>query len=106
ENESFAVNAVINATGPNYALQRSADPLVRSLRAAGLVAEDPLNLGLRTARHGACLAADGSASADLFYLGPMLRADHWEATAAPELRVHAEQLARHLADPPPSDQRR
>ena len=106
ENESFAVNAVINATGPNYALRRSADPLVRSLRAAGLVAEDPLNLGLRTARHGACLAADGSASADLFYLGPMLRADHWEATAAPELRVHAEQLARHLADPPPSDQRR
>ena len=106
ENESFAVNAVINATGPNYALRRSADPLVRSLRTAGLVAEDPLNLGLRTARHGACLAADGSASADLFYLGPMLRADHWEATAAPELRVHAEQLARHLADPPPSDQRR
>jgi uncharacterized NAD(P)/FAD-binding protein YdhS len=106
ENESFAVNAVINATGPNYALRRSADPLVRSLRAAGLVSEDPLNLGLRTACHGACLAADGSASADLFYLGPMLRADHWEATAAPELRAHAEQLARHLADPPPSDPRR
>jgi hypothetical protein len=35
----------------------------------------------------------------------MLRADHWEATAAPELRAHAEQLARHLADPP-SDPRR
>jgi uncharacterized NAD(P)/FAD-binding protein YdhS len=106
ENDSFAVNAVINATGPDYALRRSADPLVRSLRAAGLVSEDPLNLGLRTARHGACLAADGSASPHLFYLGPMLRADHWEATAAPELRVHAEQLARHLADPAPSDQRR
>jgi hypothetical protein len=36
----------------------------------------------------------------------MLRADHWEATAAPELRVHAEQLARHLSDPPLSDPRR
>jgi hypothetical protein len=36
----------------------------------------------------------------------MLRADHWEATAAPELRVHAEQLARHLSDPPRSDPRR
>jgi len=91
--------AWINATGPNYALRRSADPLVRSLRAAGLVSEDPLHLGLRTARYGACLAADGAASADLFYLGPMLRADHWEATAAPELRVHAEHLARHLCDP-------
>ena len=105
ETESFAVNAVINATGPDYALRRSADSLVRSLRAAGLVSEDPLNLGLRTARHGACVAADGSASSQLFYLGPMLRADHWEATAAPELRAHAEQLARHLSDPPPADSR-
>jgi uncharacterized NAD(P)/FAD-binding protein YdhS len=100
ENDSFAVSAVINATGPDYALRRSADPLLRSLRAAGLVSADPLNLGLRTARYGACLAADGSASSHLFYLGPMLRADHWEATAVPELRAHAEQLARHLAGPP------
>jgi uncharacterized NAD(P)/FAD-binding protein YdhS len=99
EHESFAVNAVINATGPDYALRRSVDPLVRSLRAAGLVSEDRLNLGIRTARYGACVAADGSASSQLFYLGPMLRADHWEATAAPELRVHAEHLARHLSDP-------
>ncbi|MGA2399659.1 MAG: FAD/NAD(P)-binding protein [Steroidobacteraceae bacterium] len=102
ENESFAVHAVINATGPDYALRRSADPLLCSLRAAGLVSEDPLNLGLRTGRYGACIAADGSASAHLFYLGPMLRADHWEATAVPELRAHAEQLARHLSDPAPS----
>jgi uncharacterized NAD(P)/FAD-binding protein YdhS len=102
-NESFAVNAVINATGPDYGLRRSMDPLVRSLRAAGMVTEDPLNLGLRTARYGACVAADGSPSSHLFYLGPMLRADHWEATAAPELRVHAEQLARHLTGQPVSD---
>jgi uncharacterized NAD(P)/FAD-binding protein YdhS len=99
ETESFAVNAVINATGPDYALRRSADPLVCSLRAAGLLSEDPLNLGIRTARHGACVAADGSANSRLFYVGPMLRADHWEATAVAELRVHAEQLARHLSGP-------
>lgn len=35
----------------------------------------------------------------LFYLGPMLRADHWEPTAVPELRAHAERLSRHLAQP-------
>jgi uncharacterized NAD(P)/FAD-binding protein YdhS len=100
EQESFAVNAVINATGPDYVLKRSADTLVRSLRQEGLVSEDPLSLGLRTARHGACVAADGAVSAYLYYLGPMLRADHWEATAVPELRAHAEQLARHLTDQP------
>ncbi len=97
ENESFAVNAVINATGPDYALKHSTDVLVRSLRAQGLVSEDPLSLGLRTARDGACVDAQGSVGVGLYYLGPMLRADHWEATAVPELRAHAEQLARHLA---------
>jgi uncharacterized NAD(P)/FAD-binding protein YdhS len=33
----------------------------------------------------------------LFYVGPMLRADLWEATAASELPVHAERLATLLA---------
>jgi uncharacterized NAD(P)/FAD-binding protein YdhS len=98
EAESFAVNAVINATGPDYVLRRSSDPLMRSLRAEGLVTEDPLNLGLRTARFGACVSAEGAPSGHLFYLGPMLRADHWEATAAPELRSHAERLSQHLRD--------
>jgi uncharacterized NAD(P)/FAD-binding protein YdhS len=87
---------VVNATGPDYALRRSADPLLNSLRAAGLVSEDALDLGLRTALHGACVDAQGIASRHLYYLGPMLRADHWEATAATELRNHAEKLAAHL----------
>jgi uncharacterized NAD(P)/FAD-binding protein YdhS len=99
ENESFAVNAVINATGPDYAIKRSPDPLVQSLRAQGLVSADDLDLGLRTGPNGACVSADGVPSRELYYLGPMLRADHWEATAAPELRAHAERLARHLAAP-------
>jgi hypothetical protein len=30
------------------------------------------------------------------YLGPMLRADYWEATATTELRNHAADLAGHL----------
>jgi uncharacterized NAD(P)/FAD-binding protein YdhS len=101
EIESFAVNAVINATGPDYVLKRSRDPLFQSLKATGLIAEDPLSLGLRTARFGACVSADGVASAHLFYLGPMLRADHWEATAAPELRAHAERLSKYLCEAEP-----
>lgn len=88
---------VINATGPDYALNRSSDPLINSLRATGLVLEDALHLGLRTGRHGACVDAQGNASERVFYLGPMLRADHWETTAATELRDHAERLAAHLA---------
>jgi uncharacterized NAD(P)/FAD-binding protein YdhS len=94
---ALTVDMIVNATGPDYAFERSADPLLASLRTAGLVCADPLNLGLRTARFGACVDAWGRSSEKLYYLGPMLRADHWEATAAAELRNHAEQLAAHLA---------
>jgi uncharacterized NAD(P)/FAD-binding protein YdhS len=95
--DTFVVDAAINATGPDYVLNRSRDPLLQSLCREGLVSADALQLGLRTTGHAACVAADGSASERLFYLGPMLRAGHWEATAATELRNHAEALARHLA---------
>lgn len=95
--ESFAAHAVINATGPDYALRRSTDPLLRALVEQGMASADALNLGLRTGPYGACVSADGATSRELFYLGPMLRADHWEATAVPELRAHAERLASHLA---------
>jgi uncharacterized NAD(P)/FAD-binding protein YdhS len=92
----LVVDAVINATGPDYAINRSVDPLIESLRNDGLITPDGLNLGLRTTIHGGCVAADGRPSEHLYYLGPLLRAAHWEATAAAELRIHAEHLARHL----------
>ena len=93
----LTVDMLVNATGPNYNIERSTDPIITSLRAAGLVSPDALRLGMRTARFGACVDAHGRASERLFYLGPMLRADHLDATAAAELSNHAEQLATHLA---------
>jgi uncharacterized NAD(P)/FAD-binding protein YdhS len=93
---SLTADLIVNATGPDYVLERSVDPLLMSLRTAGLVSADPLQLGLRTARFGACVDSQGRTSDRLYYLGPMLRADYWEATAAPELRNYAEQLAAHL----------
>jgi uncharacterized NAD(P)/FAD-binding protein YdhS len=95
--DTFVVDAVINATGPDYVLKRARNPLLQALRSEGLVSADALDLGLRTTGQGACVAADGRANEHLFYLGPMLRAGHWEATAATELRNHAEALARYLA---------
>jgi uncharacterized NAD(P)/FAD-binding protein YdhS len=100
---SQVVDVVINATGPDYAIKRSRNGLIRALRRDGLLTEDALDLGVRTADHGACVDAAGRPSERLYYLGPMLRAAHWEATAAMELRNHAEALAVHLASlPPPS----
>jgi len=88
---------VVNCTGPDYAIARSTEPLWRSLLQCGLCVSDPLGLGLRTGPRGAVIDADGWPGPHLFYVGPMLRADLWEATAASELRVHAERLAALLA---------
>jgi uncharacterized NAD(P)/FAD-binding protein YdhS len=88
---------VVNCTGPDYAVARSQEPLWRSLVQCGLCVADSLGLGLRTGPRGAVIDADGWPGPHLFYVGPMLRADLWEATAASELRTHAERLATLLA---------
>jgi uncharacterized NAD(P)/FAD-binding protein YdhS len=88
---------VVNCTGPDYAVARSAEPLWRSLLQCGLCVADSLGLGLRTGPRGAVIDADGWPGPHLFYVGPMLRAELWEATAASELRGHAERLAALLA---------
>jgi len=88
---------VINCTGPDYAIARSTEPLWRNLVQCGLCVADSLGLGLRTGPNGAVIDADGWPGPHLFYVGPMLRADLWEATAAHELRGHVEKLAALLA---------
>jgi uncharacterized NAD(P)/FAD-binding protein YdhS len=91
------VDRVINCTGPDYNVSHSRDPLMRWLLEQGLATPDPLALGLRTGAYGALIDSHERATENLYYIGPMLRADHWESTAAQELRVHAERLAHHLA---------
>lgn len=95
--QSLRVDQVVNCTGPDYAIARSEEPLWRNLLQCGLCVPDPLGLGLRTGPKGAVIDANGWPGPHLFYVGPMLRADHWEATAVGELRMHAEQLATLLA---------
>ena len=94
----MTVDMVVNATGPNYNIERSEDPLINSLRSAGLVTPDALKLGIRTGRFGACVDKEGRVSEHLYYVGPLLRAEHLDATAAAELSVHAYELAAHLAE--------
>jgi uncharacterized NAD(P)/FAD-binding protein YdhS len=96
DHTALTVDLIVNATGPDYVLSRTREPLLRSLQAKGLIAADALSLGISTDGSGACLGTRGESSANLYYLGPMLRADHWEATAATELRDHAERLAVRL----------
>ncbi|WP_200231708.1 FAD/NAD(P)-binding protein [Rubrivivax gelatinosus] len=87
-----AFDAVVNCTGASAALAGSADPLLASLCARGWLQADPLGLGL--------LVDDGfgvPGVPGLYYIGPMLKAQRWEAIAVPELRQHAKALAQVLA---------
>jgi uncharacterized NAD(P)/FAD-binding protein YdhS len=77
---------------------RSRDALWINLLARGLAVPDPLRLGIRTGPGGALRTRDGGLSSRLFYVGPMLRADHWESTSAAELRVHTHRLADKMRD--------
>jgi uncharacterized NAD(P)/FAD-binding protein YdhS len=95
--QTVEFDRVINCTGPDYSIAKSSAPLWRNLLQCGLCVPDALGLGVRTGPKGAVIDADGWPGPHLFYVGPMLRADHWEATAVGELRVHAEQLADLLA---------
>ncbi|HEY2685667.1 MAG TPA: FAD/NAD(P)-binding protein [Steroidobacteraceae bacterium] len=95
---SALVDYAINASGPDYVLERSREPLIHSLRAQGLIAGDALRLGIRTSPESACIDTFGQTSSNLYYVGPLLRAEHWEATAATELRDHAVRLARQLSE--------
>ena len=89
---------VVNCTGPDYDVSRSPERLWQALLSRGLAVPDALRLGIRTGPAGALVARGGSESRRLFYIGPMLRADYWEATAVGELRTHAEQLAAALLE--------
>ncbi|ACO77834.1 hypothetical protein AvCA_16190 [Azotobacter vinelandii CA] len=96
--ESIEVGGIVNCTGPNADLRRLDNALIAQLLAEGHVQPDAHGLGLSVDERLAVRDARGSAASWLSYVGPMLRANFWEATAVPELRQHAKSLAIRLAE--------
>jgi uncharacterized NAD(P)/FAD-binding protein YdhS len=94
---TLRVDRAVNCAGTDRRLASSSDPLLRGLIADGLAVPDPLGLGWCTGERGALIDRDGVTAEHFFYLGPMLRARYWEATAVGELRDHAQALANMLA---------
>ncbi|MEX2218292.1 MAG: FAD/NAD(P)-binding protein [Phycisphaerales bacterium] len=90
------VARVINCSGPETDLARVDDPLLRALRRRGLIATDPLGLGLLSTPDGAAIDVHAQPCERLSVLGPLRRPQLWETTAVPELRLQAAALAEHL----------
>jgi uncharacterized NAD(P)/FAD-binding protein YdhS len=98
--ESRRVAAIVNCTGPSarvgHAPQTLPGTLLATLQAQGRLFVDPLGLGLGVDAQHRLLDAAGRPQSGLYYVGPMLKAQYWEAVAIPELRVHAQAVAGEL----------
>jgi uncharacterized NAD(P)/FAD-binding protein YdhS len=93
---SLLVDQVVNCSGAHGRLKQTRDGLLAGLVAGGLAVPDALGLGLTTGPAGALIDSEGRVARHLYYVGPMLRARHWEATAVGELRGYVESLAQAL----------
>jgi len=96
------VRWLVNCTGPERDVRRLASPVVRSLLDHRMLAPDPLGLGVLTGPSGQLIGETGYVP-DAFVVGPWRMADLWEASAIPELRQHAADIATAIAGPPPAD---
>lgn len=74
-------------------------PLLARLVERGVAQPDDVGLGVRTTPEGALLSATGAPQRWLLTLGPPRRGELWETTAAPEIRVQAQQVAAALVGP-------
>ncbi|MBI4923080.1 MAG: hypothetical protein HY834_15155 [Devosia nanyangense] len=62
------------------------DTLIGHLLRWGAARPDPLGIGLEITDRCELIAADGTASATLYAIGPLTRARFWEIEAIPEIR--------------------
>jgi uncharacterized NAD(P)/FAD-binding protein YdhS len=93
----FEVAAAVNCTGPEGAIARVEDPLVRQLLASGLARPDALGIGFDVDAENRLVGADGEPSRGLYAVGPLTRGALWEIVAVPDIRGQVRDLARTLA---------
>jgi uncharacterized NAD(P)/FAD-binding protein YdhS len=98
ERHTLHAARVINCTGPRSDMDRLAFPLLADLRRRGLIAPDPLGLGIET-QDCAALGSAGHVSPWLYALGPLTRPSWWEIVAVPEINAQIDRLVRDLASP-------
>jgi uncharacterized NAD(P)/FAD-binding protein YdhS len=88
EQRTFAY--VFNCTGPLHSIERTRDPLLRSLLGARQVQPDQLGLGLD-------VDENSRAGERLWALGPLTKGRYWEIIAVPDIREQAAAVAEDIA---------
>jgi len=93
------VRWLLNCTGPERDVKRLTSPLMQSLVGQGLIAGDPLGMGVLTGPGGQLIGEDGWIEG-AYVVGPWRMADLFEASAVPELRGHALETAMAIVGEP------
>lgn len=91
---SLRVDRIFNCSGPSSRIADDRSGLFGTLHATGRLQTCPYGLGVLVDDRYQLLDAAGAGQPGLFYAGPLLKAQYWEATAVPELRQHAAAVAR------------
>ncbi|HEY0085419.1 MAG TPA: FAD/NAD(P)-binding protein [Allosphingosinicella sp.] len=91
------VSGVVNCTGPEGAIGRVDDPLIRHLLSSGQARADSLGIGLDVDCASRVMGADGAASTRLYAVGPLTRGIFWEIVAVPNIREQARDVAEAIA---------
>jgi uncharacterized NAD(P)/FAD-binding protein YdhS len=89
---------IVNCTGPQGDVLRTAEPLLRQLVAGGMVRPDALRLGIDVDDGSRVIGRDGQGQPDLYCVGPMTRGSFWEIVAVPDIRRQCADLARRLSN--------
>jgi len=88
--ETMGFAYAFNCTGPLHSIERSKDPLLRSLLDAGEVRPDHLGIGLD-------VDGESRAGERLWALGPLTKGRYWEIIAVPDIRDQAAAVAEDIA---------
>lgn len=91
ESESF--DAVVITTGPAHTAIARESPSIASLLQQGLLAADPVGLGLHTAKTGHAITLEGTIAETIYIGGPLARGTFGELMGVPEVTRYAEFIA-------------
>lgn len=104
--QQLDVGRIINATGVEMRAQTMRNPLLSDLLGRGHAQPGTHGIGIKTARNGSLVDANGNTQAGLIAIGSLRIGCLWESIAVPELRGQAEAAARQLLavrSPSPAD---
>jgi uncharacterized NAD(P)/FAD-binding protein YdhS len=79
-----------NCTGPLHAIDRTKDPLLRSLLDAGAIRPDQLGIGVT-------VDENSRVGERLWALGPLTKGRYWEIIAVPDIREQAALVAEDIS---------